>query len=144
VLPLVAPLPELLARRRREQLTERLRASGWGPDLGLVFTATSGRPLDPSDLRQAQSRHLKAATAADVTLHRFRHGVATLLLEHDAPARIIQALLGHSGKSVSDRYQHPTVASLRPYAERIAGHFQAETLTKVWSNPAINQSDGAP
>jgi integrase len=122
-LPLADPLPALLARRRVEQLEERLRAKEWGPDLGLVFTTERGLPIHPDALRVRQRSIARAAGVPNIDLHRFRHGVATLLLGMDAPQRIMQAFLGHAARTTTERYQTVSTAMLRPYAERIAATF---------------------
>lgn len=136
VLPLVAPLQEMLAKRRVEQLEERLKAPEWGADLGLVFATGRGRPTMADTIRVTQQKLAAAAGVEPIGLHRFRHGVATALLEQDAPQRIVQAFLGHSARSVSDRYQHPTVEMLRPYAERIAAGLRPVTDESLRSNRA--------
>jgi len=132
-LPLVDPLPGLLARRRREQIEERLRAPEWGPDRDLVFTTPAGLPLEPATVRQAQRRLAQAAELADISLHRYRHNVSTWLLEMGAPDRISRAFLGHATRDVSGRYQHVGVEMLRPYAERIAERWEdtARNVTGV-------------
>jgi integrase len=141
-LPLADPLPALLARRRVEQLEERLRAPTWGPDLGLVFTTEAGRPINPDAVRVIQKGIARSARVENIDLHRSRHGVATLLLGMDAPARIIQAFLGHTAKTTTERYQTPSVALLRPYAERIAGYFEYQVSNPDLDGAAIERNLG--
>lgn len=132
VLPLVAPLPDLLARRRREQLADCLRTGAGRPALDLAFTTRQGSPLDTRALGDAMHN---LAPGQGMTPHRYRHNVATWLLEMDAPDRIIRAFLGHVPGSVTGKYQHPTVEILRPWAVRIADRWRLSCAKQASSTP---------
>lgn len=133
-LPLCGDLPNLLRARRERQRAER----GNAPvrlDLDLAFTRPGGEPVHGKGLEVLTIRLERAAglPAGSIGLHRLRHGVATALLEMDAPGRIVQAIMGHERQTVTDKYQAVSPEMMRPYCERLAGRFEAHTREKVVS-----------
>lgn len=127
-LPLCGDLPDMLRARRERQRGER----GNAPvpiDRDLVFGEIHTGLIHRWTVALTRQAGLPEDS---IGLHRFRHGVATALLEMDAPARMTQAILGHARKTTTDRYQAVSVEAMRPWCERLAGRF--ERLHGVASN----------
>ena len=83
------------------------------PTSSLLFPGRFGRSVHIDVIRRA----LRATVAGlglskRVTLHSFRHGFATHLLEDGAEMRVIQQLLGHSSPLTTAHY---TRVSTRNY-----------------------------
>lgn len=76
-------------------------------ELPLVFTSTTGRPLDGPGVHHAFQKLLTAAGLRPLRLHDLRHGYATLLLAKGVHARVVMELLGHSQITLTlDTYSH--------------------------------------
>ena len=65
--------------------------------------------------------------------HSFRHTLETRLRAMSVPQYQINALAGHAPGDVSDDYDHPTTASLRPVLERL--RFPGLVLPRVFTSP---------
>ena len=95
---LVPLSPELLAMLRRYWVDSRQR----GP---LLFPGRTGRPVHIDVIRRALRATVReSGIKKRVTLHSFRHGFATHLLEDGTNVRVIQALLGHSNLETTGHY----------------------------------------
>ena len=81
--------------------------------VGSRATALSGRPGRARAALGKKSRHPK-----HVTCHTFRHRVATHLLKGRADIRHIQALLGHSSLSTTERYTRVEISDLQEVLAR--------------------------
>ena len=94
------PLPPLavtaLHDHRRRMTAERLKAGPEWTESELIFVATTGLPLDPSNVSHMGRRHLKKAGRPDLTLHGLRHSCASLLLAQGIEPLLIKEILGHS------------------------------------------------
>lgn len=103
----------LLAGWKAHYKAERLRAG----EFGLVFTTTNGTPVQPTNMAALYYRWRDAANKQGVALtgnpHRLRHFVATLLAESGAHDVVVQALLGHGKKDVTQRYQKSRLPAMR-------------------------------
>jgi integrase len=77
-------------------------------DQGLVFTTSSGAPLNPSNIRNRNLRRLtRKAGIPEIRFHDLRHTCATLLLTQNVHPRIVQEMLGHANAAITlDTYSH--------------------------------------
>ncbi|HET9719665.1 MAG TPA: tyrosine-type recombinase/integrase [Solirubrobacteraceae bacterium] len=75
-----------------------------------VFCNRLGRPLDGSALRRRFKAAAKAAGLRVLRFHALRHGAGSLVARR-ADARWVQAFLGHSKLTTTERYLH---AKARP------------------------------
>lgn len=91
-LPLPAFVDEALQRHR-----ERLVAAGVLPlSTGLVFVNRDGRPLDGVEVTRRFQAALERAGLPAMRFHDLRHSAASLLHAQGVPAKVAQAILGHS------------------------------------------------
>lgn len=90
--------PQVLAVLRHYWVETKPR----GP---ILFPSRSGRPVHIDVIRRVLKATLREVSLNKrVTLHSFRHGFATHLLEDGADIRVIQALLGHSTIQTTAHY----------------------------------------
>jgi integrase len=75
-------------------------ATAWGSQ-GLVFTTSSGHPVEPRNLGRSFERISKAAGLRPIRLHDLRHTTATLLKTLGVPPRDAMEILGHSRIAVT-------------------------------------------
>ena len=77
-------------------------------DQGLVFTTSTGGPINPSNLRQRSLMPLlKRAGLPHIRFHDLRHTCATLLLLKNVHPKFVQELLGHATIAITlDTYSH--------------------------------------
>ncbi len=61
----------------------------------------------------------KLAGLLDVTFHTLRHTFATRLSQHNANVFGIQKLMGHKSISMTERYSHHNIDSLKPIVEQL-------------------------
>ena len=117
----VIPIPAFVAialRNHRE----------WhGPAFnGLVFARPDGTPIDPSEDSAAWHAALKRAGLPSLKLHAARHTTATLLLELDVDARIVQTIMGHSTAAMTRAYQHGSREMQRRAMDQMGALFEIE------------------
>lgn len=116
--------PILLAMLRHYWKAEHLTGS-------LLFPGRLGRPVHIDVIRRAlRATVARLGLRKRVTLHSFRHGFATHLLEDGADIRVIQQLLGHSSPVTTAHY---TQVSTRNY-QRITSPLDRLVLG---SSPAL-------
>jgi len=97
IIPLVDPLRTILHRHLDSAADNR-----WG----LVFTNAQGRPISPD----ADSRNWRDALSAagidkDVRLHDARHTTVDLLYAAGVPEDLIQEIVGHSTRTMTQSYK---------------------------------------
>jgi integrase len=99
---------EALKSHRVAQNVERLKAGSLWQDNNLVFSTTTGKPLDFRNLATASFKPLlKKAGLPDIRFHDLRHTCATLLLSRGHHPKLVQELLGHASVAMTlDRYSH--------------------------------------
>ncbi len=93
---LPAPCVQALVGHRVRQDAERLAAGERWVDTGLVFGASTGRPLDPANVNKAFAGLIAEAGVPRIRFHDLRHSCATLLYELGVSIENIQDVLGHS------------------------------------------------
>ena len=99
--------PQTLAVLRHYWVVSRPR----GPYL---FPSRSGRPVHIDVMRRVLKATLReVGFNKRVTLHSFRHGFATHLLEDGEDIRVIQALLGHSTIQTTAHYTQVSTRNFR-------------------------------
>jgi integrase len=90
------PCLQALQDHRRRQNLERAAAGDRWVETGLVFTTSTGSPLEPSNVNKAFAELSAAAGVRRIRFHDLRHSCATLLYELGVPIENIQDVLGHS------------------------------------------------
>lgn len=110
---------ELRAHRARRE--EEARHSGEVfKDENLVFTTSTGKPVDPDNLNRWYKELLRKAGLPPVRFHDLRHTFATLLLEADEHPKVVQEMLGHSRVGITlDLYTHVRPDLMRRAAEKV-------------------------
>lgn len=108
-----------------------------------VFCSRLGRRLDPSAIRRRFKSAAAAAGLRPLKLHGLRHGAGSLLAR-EADAVAVQAFLGHSKLTTTERYMH---AKARPDdLARLDRAFASPPLVSEESkgHPGVTElSDGA-
>jgi hypothetical protein len=85
-----------------------------GTDNELVFTTSSGRPIEPRNFVRSFWLICERGDIRVIKLHHVLHTTATLLKNLGVPARDAQLILGHSQISVTQEiYQHDDMAARR-------------------------------
>ncbi len=93
---------EALHRQKELQAEWQLLACDkWRNDLGLVFTNLDGGVVDDARLRQRFTKVLAQVNLPKMRLHDLRHACASLLIDKNVHARVIQEILGHSSIAVT-------------------------------------------
>ena len=84
------------------------------PETHVLFLTARGRPLRPSRLSEHVRTYLvRSGLGKGGSCHVFRHTMATLLLEHGADVRYVQAILGHASLAMTARYTHVAIRELK-------------------------------
>lgn len=107
VIPLGPDMQQLLARQRRAQAAERLKAGAAWDDQGYCFASAVGTPLQVRNVRRSHNRTLELSGVTCVTLHGLRHSFATRWLSLDNDIRGLSEILGHADVATTlRRYVH--------------------------------------
>ncbi len=121
----VAALRKQQQRQPREQ--EAAGAAWYPPIPDLVFTTETDQPWHSSEINRKFHQFLTDAGIRQVRLHDLRHTHGSLLANKQIDDRIVGAILGHEGKSITARiYTHPDWPNLQHAARVIDGLLQAE------------------
>ena len=84
------------------------------PDEGIIFLTNLGEAFTPNRLTQIVRHYVVAAELGKTgACHLFRHTMATLMLEHGADIRFIQAMLGHAELSTTQIYTQVSIRKLK-------------------------------
>lgn len=109
----------LTVQRDRQTFWRRDAKDRWN-DLDLVFSSTTGTPLDHSNLTRRLHKLLRAADLPQMGWHGLRHSAASLLAAQRVPMRLIMEQLGHSQMSLtSDLYAHIAPSMLEGNADAL-------------------------
>jgi integrase len=124
VLPAVAV--EALTRQKAGQAAERLLAGRrWTGKWELVFTTTTGAPIDGVSLTKRFQRHLAELGLPRIRFHDLRHSAASLLAASGAGPADVMGLLGHSNVATTmNVYTHGLSAAQQAMAaemDRVLG-----------------------
>jgi integrase len=116
----------LTEQRVVQRQAQQVAGDGWANHHGLVFTTTSGSPLDSSNVRRSVSTVAKNAGLGHVHPHLLRHAAASLMSAAGVSLESISDTLGHKSINVTaEIYRHP-IAPIR------SGHLDAmSALTRV-------------
>jgi integrase/recombinase XerD len=79
----------------------------------LLFVTQRGRQVHPNQLSSQVRQFMNQAGITKVgACHLFRHTAATIMLDHGADIRHIQAILGHDSLSTTQIYTHVSIGKL--------------------------------
>lgn len=111
--PLVGLCGDALRAHRARQAWEATQTEGW-TDCGLVFTSTTGTPLEPDNLRRSWYPLRARAGLGAVRFHDLRHSAVSLLLGLGVPPHIVRDIVGHAHIGVTmEIYAHASLAEKR-------------------------------
>ena len=109
----------LTAHRVVQRQAQKVAGHAWANPRSLVFTTTSGSPLDSSNVRRSLSVVAKNAGLGHLHPHLLRHAAASLMSAAGVSLEAISDTLGHKSINVTaEIYRHP-IAPIR------SGHFDA-------------------
>jgi integrase len=92
--------------RRRQDIDRHAAGPSWR-DLGLVFTRSTGGPLDAAYVHRTHHLLCDLADIRRIRFHDLRHSAATLLLEQGVELIVVKDLLGHAQiNTTADIYGH--------------------------------------
>ncbi|WP_280500607.1 tyrosine-type recombinase/integrase [Nocardia farcinica] len=106
----------LLEHEARQAVARDAAGAAWqgaGDKDELIFTTSTGRPLESHNLARSFMRICKRLDLPRVTLHGLRHSNATTQKSLDVHSRDIQAILGHGDVRTTGIYEHVDLASKR-------------------------------
>jgi integrase len=95
-LPLLDVVSQALKLQAERQEAYRADMGRAWPDLGLVLTTRTGRPIEPRNLVRSFRRICDDNRIRIIKVHHLRHTVGSLLKDLHVPARDVQIILGHT------------------------------------------------
>lgn len=85
-----------------------------GRDEGTLFLSRYGEAMSPNNLTALVRGYIEQAKIGKKgACHLFRHTMATLMLEHGADIRFIQAMLGHVSLNTTEMYTQVSIKKLK-------------------------------
>ena len=110
----------LLREHRKAQLAARMRAGADWQDNDLIFSRFDGTPWRPSYVSRQFAALAQAAGVPVIKLHEARHSAISLMRDAGVDQELRMREVGHSDRSVNDRYTHVLDAAHRAAAEQVA------------------------
>ena len=115
----VVPIGERALSWIRRYLDEVRPRHALAIDSGTLFLTRRGRPLRCNRLTELVHRYVSGAGIGKAgSCHLFRHTMATLMLEHGADVRYLQAMLGHAQLSTTEIYTRVSISQLKAVHQR--------------------------
>jgi integrase len=97
----------ILAKHRAEQQVDRLALGAAWRGADLVFTTTSGTPLEPRNVSREWNHLRRQAGLPELRLHDLRHSCATILVALGIHPRVVMEMLRHSEIGITmNTYSH--------------------------------------
>jgi integrase len=119
-------LLQLRSHLERQRIEQNLTGERW-QDQGLMFTSTSGTPIDQRNLHRDFKAILKKAHLGEIRFHDLRHTAASLMLNNGVPVLVVSKILGHAKPSTTtDIYGH-----LIPMMQEEAARIMDEIVTPI-------------
>lgn len=121
-IPISGTIVAALAKHKRLQAEERLKAGQDYENQDLIFATNSGGPLMIYNLRR---RHFKpilkrAGLPLSIRLYDLRHSCATLLLSANENPKIVSERLGHASSRLTlDTYSHVVPSMQRGASDKL-------------------------
>lgn len=137
LVPLVDPLPQLLAERR-----ERMKAESHpGLRKGLVFPTLTGELHRGTPLRKVLQRACKEA-GIDIrfTTHGLRRTWNNIARKH-AEGMVVRSIVGHVDEAMTEHYSMVDADEKRAAAEAVAEHLKLPVTVSVTLDPEDDPSD---
>lgn len=121
----VVPLGKTACRYVKEYLQKIKPILASADDI--LFPDRLGKPFDRSGiLKKLAVYAMRAGIKKNITVHTFRHTLATEMLKHGADLRQIQELLGHTSLRTTQLYTHIVKGELKRILEQCHPREQAE------------------
>lgn len=123
-LPLVGSAKkELLDHHVRQEAARSTAGAAWGgagTTQELMFTTSSGLPIEPRNFFRSFQRVCRRYEIRVITVHEVRHTLGTLLDELGVSPRIAQLILRHARVTTTQEiYQHHRLDTLRGALQRV-------------------------
>src|ERR1019366_5742496 len=116
-LHLSAPLVAVLERHRvRQEAEELVRGNRWSNEWGLIFTSTSGTPLDPEQFGKTVPKICVSAGLGHWSNHELRHSCASLMIAMEVPLEVVSEQMGHVSIRVTKDVYGPLMPKARAKA----------------------------
>jgi integrase len=120
MLPLPTFVLGLLRQHKERQARERTFAGEDWREHGLVFTSTTGTPIEPRNVVRHFHATLKTLGIERRRFHDLRHTSASLLIAQGATLHEVKEILGHSQIALTaNLYGHAYLAAKREVLSRV-------------------------
>ncbi len=130
------PLGERAGFWLSRYLTDSRPELATSADDGTLFLTRLGERFNEAWLSRTVAKYVEqSGTHKSGSCHLFRHSMATLMLEHGADIRYIQAMLGHAELSTTEIYTQVSIKALKEVHQRchpakLKPHQQLDTQTE--------------
>ena len=128
-------IPVLQAHKVRQDEEKAQAGSAWNKK-DLVFCSNVGTPVEPRRVCTTMNKLTDAVGLPRLTFHALRHTFATRMLEANAPAKVVQDVLGHADVTLTlNTYSHVIGTTAHEQMSRIDGLFQSAETKPVETQP---------